>query len=82
MRKYWILLTLFFVGLVVSAIFPHDYFTWFLEVFPAILALIALVLTSTSSGLPHLLTLLLCYIAISYSLVDITPMLRFHYLIG
>ncbi|HOT15416.1 MAG TPA: DUF2238 domain-containing protein [Bacteroidales bacterium] len=45
MRKYWILLTLFFVGLVVSAIFPHDYFTWFLEVFPAILALIALVLT-------------------------------------
>ena len=45
MRKYWILLTLFFVGLVVSAIFPHDYFTWFLEVFPAILSLIALVLT-------------------------------------
>lgn len=42
MRKYWVLIILFLVGLVVSGIQPHDYFTWFLEVFPAILGFLVL----------------------------------------
>jgi putative membrane protein len=33
-----LLAALFFVGLGVSAITPKDYFTWFLEVFPALIA--------------------------------------------
>ena len=37
----WIFLWLpvFFIALIWSAIRPHDYFTWCLEVFPAILGL-------------------------------------------
>jgi len=42
MKKYWILLLLFIIGLSISAINPHDYFTWFLEVFPAIIGIIVL----------------------------------------
>jgi putative membrane protein len=45
MKRYYILVFLFFAGLISSAIAPHDYFTWILEVFPAILGFIALVLT-------------------------------------
>ena len=45
MKKYWILIFLFFVGLIISAINPHDYFTWFLEVIPAFVGLIILVIT-------------------------------------
>lgn len=42
MKKYWILIVLFFSGLIVSAIKPHDYFTWFLEIFPAIIGFVIL----------------------------------------
>jgi len=45
MKKYYILVFLFFAGLIGSAITPHDYFTWILEVFPGILGFIVLVLT-------------------------------------
>jgi len=45
MKKYYILLTLFFLGLFFSAISPHDYFTWILEVFPAIIGVAVLVFT-------------------------------------
>lgn len=37
MKKYYFLISLFLFGLLVSAISPHDYFTWILEVFPAII---------------------------------------------
>ena len=40
-----VLLSGFAIVLIWSAIHPHDYFTWGLEVFPAILALAALALT-------------------------------------
>ncbi len=40
-----IILPLFVIGLVISGIQPHDYFTWFLEVFPAIIGLIILAAT-------------------------------------
>lgn len=45
MLKHYILILLFFIGLVWSGIHPHDYFTWLLEVFPALLGLIILILT-------------------------------------
>jgi putative membrane protein len=40
-----LLLSAFAIVLAWSAIHPHDYFTWGLEIFPAILALAALVIT-------------------------------------
>lgn len=45
MKKHYVLVVLFFIGLIVSAINPHDYFTWFLEVFPGIIGLVILTLT-------------------------------------
>jgi len=39
------LLAVFFLALGISAINPHDYFTWFLEVIPALIALVVLALT-------------------------------------
>jgi putative membrane protein len=45
MRFYYIILTIFFCVLIWSGIAPHDYFTWILEVFPAIIGLIILTLT-------------------------------------
>ncbi|MFN3446484.1 MAG: DUF2238 domain-containing protein [Bacteroidia bacterium] len=46
-NSYQIIIALFSIGLIVSGIQPHDYFTWFLEVFPAIIG--AIVLWSTHS---------------------------------
>jgi len=43
MRKHLILIALFFIGLVWSGIAPHDYFTWLLEVLPAIIGLLVLI---------------------------------------
>ncbi len=65
MKKYWILITLFIVGLLISAINPHDYFTWFLEVLPAILGLFVLVFTFKSCKLSYftyIMILVHCYI--------------------
>ena len=45
MKKYFTLIGLFLVGIIWSGINPHDYFTWFLEVFPAIIGLVVLSLT-------------------------------------
>ena len=45
MKKYWILIILFFIGLTLSAINPHDYFTWILETFPSIIGLVILIFT-------------------------------------
>ncbi|PKP31071.1 MAG: DUF2238 domain-containing protein [Bacteroidetes bacterium HGW-Bacteroidetes-16] len=39
------LIILFFAVLIWSAIYPHDYFTWFLEVLPALIGLLVLVIT-------------------------------------
>ena len=40
-----IYIVLFFIGLLISAIQPKEYFTWFLEVIPAIFGFVILVLT-------------------------------------
>ena len=45
MKKYALLVLLFFAALAWSAVNPHDYFTWILEVFPALIGFIILVST-------------------------------------
>ena len=45
MKKYAFLVFLFFAGLIASAVNPHDYFTWILEVFPAITGFLILLFT-------------------------------------
>lgn len=58
-------LILFFLGLVLSAIHPKEYFTWFLEVIPAVLGLIVLAFTYKRFALTHFtygFILLHCYI--------------------
>jgi putative membrane protein len=65
MKKHVLLIFLFFAGLFVSAIQPHDYFTWILEVFPAIIGFIALVLTYKRfqfTYLTYVMILLHCYV--------------------
>ena len=44
-RVHWFLLSAFAVVLLWSGIHPHDYFTWFLEVVPALVGIIVLVVT-------------------------------------
>ncbi|HTI60805.1 hypothetical protein [Mucilaginibacter sp.] len=65
MNKYLTLVILFFAGLVISAIQPHDYFTWVLEVFPAILGFLVLVVTFKYfrfTYLTYVFILLHCYV--------------------
>lgn len=45
MNKHLTLIILFFIGLIWSGIQPFDYFTWALEVFPAVFGLIILIFT-------------------------------------
>jgi putative membrane protein len=64
-KKYYILIFLFFVGLIGSAIYPHDYFTWILEVFPAIIGFMVLAITFkrfTFTTLTYVMILAHCYI--------------------
>ena len=65
MKKYLIFITLFLLGLLISAINPHDYFTWILEVFPGIIGLLILIFTFRKfrfSDLTYFLILIHCYI--------------------
>jgi len=65
MKKYWILLGIVVVGLILSGIRPHDYFTWVLEVFPAIIGCIVLIVTFKKfrfSDLTYSLIVVHCYI--------------------
>jgi putative membrane protein len=65
MKKHLILIFLFFAGLIVSAIHPHDYFTWILEVFPAMIGFLVLVFTFKRfqfTYLTYVMILAHCYI--------------------
>ncbi len=65
MKKYFILIFLFLAGLALSAINPLDYFTWILEVFPAIIGFAVLVLTFKKfrfTDFAYIMILLHCYI--------------------
>lgn len=58
-------LALFFLGLFLSAIHPKEYFTWFLEVIPAVLGLLLLAVTYKRFTFTHFtygFILLHCYI--------------------
>ncbi len=52
------LLTFFIIIFIWSAINPHDYFTWFLEVFPAVIVIIALIFTYNKFRFSNLVYLL------------------------
>ena len=65
MKKYYILISLFLLGLIISAINPHDYFTWILEVFPAIIGFAVLLVTFKKfqfSYLTYVMILFHCYV--------------------
>lgn len=65
MQKYYLLIILFWAGLGVSAISPHDYFTWILEVFPGIAGFFILLITFRKfrfSYLTYCFILIQCYI--------------------
>lgn len=65
MKKHLVLIVLFFVGLILSAINPHDYFTWLLEIFPAVIALVMLTFTYKKYPMTNMLyyfILIHCYI--------------------
>ena len=64
-RLLRLFLLLFFVGLVLSVSYPKEYFTWFLEVLPAIVGLVVLVLTYKRfafSNFTYGFILLHCYV--------------------
>jgi putative membrane protein len=65
MKKYYTLVILFLVGLIISGIQPHDYFTWALEIFPAILGFMVLLATFNTfkfTRLSYWMVLIHCYI--------------------
>ena len=65
MKKYWILVFAFLIGLIISGINPHDYFTWILEVFPGIIGLLILIFTFKKfrfSYIVYVFVLVHCYI--------------------
>lgn len=65
MKHYWILISLFFIGLILSGINPHDYFTWILEVFPGIIGIGVLIFTFKKfsfTNLTYYMILIHCYI--------------------
>lgn len=65
MRYHTVLIILFFAGLIISGINPHDYFTWMLEVFPAVIGFLVLVATYKRfpfTKLTYTLILVHCYI--------------------
>jgi putative membrane protein len=82
-----LLLGLFAVVLGWSAVHPHDYFTWVLEVFPALLALLALALTYSRFQFTTLVYLLIflhaCILFIgghyTYAEVPLFNWIRDHY---
>ncbi|TWR25224.1 DUF2238 domain-containing protein [Mucilaginibacter pallidiroseus] len=65
MKLVRVLIALFLAGLVISGIHPHDYFTWILEVFPAILGFAVLLVTYnrfTFTKLTYCFILFHCYV--------------------
>lgn len=65
MTKIRIFIILFFIGLIVSGIHPHDYFTWILEVFPGIIGFIVLMFSFKRfrfTDFTYVFILIHCYI--------------------
>ncbi len=65
MKKQGLFILFFLTGLIISGIHPHDYFTWILEVFPAIIGFIILLVTFRKfrfTDLAYVFILIHCYI--------------------
>ena len=65
MKRKQLGLILFFIGLIVSGVYPKEYFTWFLEVLPAIIGLIILLFTYKKfpfTNFTYFFILIHCYI--------------------
>jgi putative membrane protein len=63
-RANSVVLFVFVAVLAWSAVRPHDYFTWFMEVFPALIGVVLVIATRHRFPLTPLLTVLLCIHAI------------------
>ena len=65
MKPISIFIVLFFFGLVLSGIHPKEYFTWFLEVVPALLGFLILLITFKKfsfTNFTYFFILLHCYV--------------------
>jgi putative membrane protein len=65
MKQTTLLIGLFLIGLIISGIQPKEYFTWFLEVIPAIIGFIVLLITYkkfTFTQFTYYFILIHCYI--------------------
>lgn len=65
MKTLKIFILLFFIGLIVSGIYPKEYFTWFLEVLPAIIGFLVLLFTYKQfqfTNFTYFFILIHCYI--------------------
>jgi uncharacterized membrane protein YjdF len=65
MKSISIFIVLFFFGLVLSGIHPKEYFTWFLEVVPALLGFLILLITFKKfsfTNFTYFFILLHCYV--------------------
>jgi putative membrane protein len=65
MKKLQLYIILYFLGLLISGIRPKEYFTWFLEVIPAIIGFLILIFTHKKfqfTNLTYFFILIHCYI--------------------
>jgi len=65
MKKIQLYIALFFISFILSAVYPKEYFTWFLEVIPALLGFVVLTVTYkrfTFSNFTYFFILLHCII--------------------
>ena len=65
MKKYYFYIILVLLGLIISGINPHDYFTWFLEIFPVIIGGGILIFTFKSfkfTDLTYIMIIIHCFI--------------------
>lgn len=65
MKTKQLFIVLFFIGLIISGIQPKEYFTWFLEVSPAIIGLLILIFTYKKfefTNFTYFFILIHCYI--------------------
>ena len=79
MRKIKIYILLFFLGLIISGIYPKEYFTWFLEVLPAVIGFAILAFTFKRfqfTNFTYFFILIHCYILFlggHYTYAEVPP---------
>ena len=79
MKKLQLYSLLFFIGLLISGIQPKEYFTWFLEVLPAIIGFLILAFTYKNfrfTNFTYFFILIHCYILFlggHYTYAEVPP---------